>query len=168
LLIVILSILSITLYELYTKKNGFIGNITVAFISSITFIFGGAAVGNPLSSLPITLLAFLIIFGREIIMDIRDIEGDKKFRQTLPNKIGIKKSSYISSILLILAIIFSPIPYILDLVNIWYFYIIIPTNILIFITIIWFLKDHKNAGLSAHIIRGALALGLIGFIFGII
>jgi len=166
--IAIISIGFLALYELYTKKYGIMGNITVAFVSSLAFTFGGAAVGNPLASLPLTLLGFLIIFGREIIMDIRDADGDKKLRITLPNQIGIRNSSLISSILLLLAVSVSPLPYILDLVNIWYLYLIIPVDILTILTIVWFLKDYKNAAVSAHIIRGALALGLVGFIMGVI
>lgn len=166
--IYIFSIGFLAIYELYTKKYGIMGNITVAFVSSIAFTFGGAAVGNPLASLPLTMLGFLIIFGREIIMDIRDADGDKQLRLTLPNQIGIRNSSLLSSILLLLAIAVSPVPYILNLVSLWYLYFIIPVDILTILTVIWFLKDHKNAAISAHIIRGALALGLIGFIMGIL
>lgn len=158
----------LAIYELYTKKYGIMGNITVAFVASISFTFGGSAVGNPLASLPLTILGFLIIFGREIIMDIRDADGDKHLRLTLPNQIGIRNSSLLSSIFLLLAIAVSPVPYILNLVSLWYIYFIIPVDILTILTVIWFLKDHNNAALSAHIIRGALALGLIGFIMGIL
>jgi len=166
--IYIFSIGFLAVYELYTKKYGIMGNITVAFISSIAFTFGGAAVGNLLASLPLTILGFLIIFGREIIMDIRDADGDKQIRLTLPNQIGIRNSSLISSFLLLLAIAVSPVPYILNLVSMWYIYFIIPVDILTIFTVICFLKDHKNAAVSAHIIRGALAIGLIGFIMGIL
>lgn len=48
--IYIFSIGFLAIYELYTKKYGIMGNITVAFISSIAFTFGGAAVGNALAS----------------------------------------------------------------------------------------------------------------------
>jgi geranylgeranylglycerol-phosphate geranylgeranyltransferase len=164
----IFSIGFLAVYELYTKKYGIMGNITVAFISSIAFTFGGAAVGNPLVTLPLTILGFLIIFGREILMDIRDADGDKQIRLTLPHQIGIKNASLISSIILLLAISVSPLPYILNIVNLWYIYFIIPVDFLTILTVIWFLRDQKNAAISAHIIRGALALGLIGFIAGIL
>ena len=166
--IYIFSIGFLAMYELYTKKFGIMGNITVAFISSIAFTFGGAAVGNPLATLPLTILGFLIIFGREILMDIRDADGDKQLRLTLPHQIGIKNASLICSVILLLAIVVSPLPYILNIVSLWYIYFIIPVDVLTIFTVFWFLKDHKNAAISAHIIRGALALGLIGFIVGIL
>ena len=166
--IYIFSVGFLAVYELFTKKYGIMGNITVAFVSSIAFTFGGAAVGNPYATLPLTILGFLIIFGREIVMDIRDADGDKQMRLTLPHQIGIRNASLISSILLLLAIAISPLPYILNIVSLWYIYFIIPVDIITILTVIWFLKDHKNAAISAHIIRGALALGLIGFIMGIL
>ncbi len=166
--IVIFAIAFLAVYELKTKQYGVMGNITVAFVSSIAFTFGGAAVGNPLASLPLTLIGFFIVFGREILMDIRDADGDKHTRLTLPNQIGINKAAYLSSMLFILAILISPLAYLLNLVSIWYLYFIITVDIITVATIIWFLKDHKHAGVSAHIIRGALALGLVGFIIGIL
>ncbi|UCF49884.1 MAG: geranylgeranylglycerol-phosphate geranylgeranyltransferase, partial [Thermoplasmatales archaeon] len=161
--IYLFSIGFLAIYELFTKKYGIMGNITVAFVSSMAFTFGGAAVGNPYPTLPLTILGFLIVFGREILMDIRDAHGDKQIRLTLPNQIGIRNASFISSILLLLAIAVSPLPYILNIVSLWYIYFIIPVDIITIFTVIWFLKDHQNAAVSAHIIRGALALGLIGF-----
>ena len=166
--IVIISIVSLALYELFTKKYGIAGNVTVAFISSIAFTFGGAAVGNPLASLPFTILAFLIILGREIMMDVRDADGDKKFRQTLPNQIGLKNATIVSGIILILAIVVSPLPYLLDIMSIWYLFFIIPVDIITLATIFWVIRDQTKAAISAHIIRGMLAIGLIGFIFGIL
>jgi geranylgeranylglycerol-phosphate geranylgeranyltransferase len=167
-IIVIIIIGILVLYELYTKKYGIAGNVTVAFISSIAFTFGGAAVGNPTASLPLTILAFLIIFGREIIMDVRDATGDKVVRQTLPNQIGLRNATIVSGSILLLAIVVSPVPYLLNLVSIWYLYFIVPVDIITFVTIFWVIRDQTNAATSAHIIRGVLAVGLIGFLFGIL
>ena len=36
------------------------------------------------------------------------------------------------------------------------------------LSIIWLLRDIENAGISAHLIRAALAIGLIAFIAGIV
>ncbi len=167
-IIVLGSIGVLFFYERYSKQYGIIGNLTVALISSVAFTFGGAAVENPLASLPLTLLAFLIIFGREIIMDIRDAEGDKKLRVTLPHQVGVRDASVIGSSILSLAVLLSPLPYILQLVSVWYLYFIIPVDILMVATIVWLLYDSRNAGVSAHIIRGALAIGLVGFLVGIL
>lgn len=166
--IVILSIVFLAMYELFTKTYGITGNVTVAFISSIAFTFGGAAVGNPFASLPFTILAFLIILGREIIMDVRDADGDKKFRRTLPNQIGLRNATIVSGSILILAIFISPLPYLLNIVSIWYLFFIIPVDIITLATIFLVVRDQTNAAISAHIIRVMLVIGLIGFIFGIL
>ena len=168
LLIVIIIIGSLALYELFTKTYGIAGNATVAFISSIAFTFGSSAVGKPLASLPLTILAFLIIFGREIIMDVRDADGDKILRRTLPNQIGLRNATIFSGIILMLAIVVSPLPYFLNIVSIWYLYFIIPVDIITFATILWVVRDQGNAAISAHIIRVVLVVGLMGFLFGIL
>lgn len=165
--IAIFAISFLLFYEVVSKKYGVMGNITVAFISSISFTFGGAAVGNPFASISISAIAFLIILGREIIMDIRDAKGDSLARITLPNQIGARKSSYIACLILLLAAIFSPLPFIFNIVNYLYLIIIIPVDIITLIAIFWSLKDIQNAAKSATILRFALIIGLVAFISGI-
>ena len=84
------------------------------------------------------------------------------------NQIGLKNATIVSGIILILAIVVSPLPYLLDIMSIWYLFFIIPVDIITLATIFWVIRDQTKAAISAHIIRGMLAIGLIGFIFGII
>jgi len=163
-----ISILLLVLYEKYTKNIGILGNITVAFISSISFTYGGAAVENPFSSLIISLMTFLVMVGREIIMDIRDSKGDKIIRKTLPVQIGEKKASYIACLFLFFAALSTPIPYLMGILNKWYLVIISPVVIITLLVVIWLLRDIKNAAISASLIRVGLAIALIAFIVGII
>ena len=162
------SILLLVLYEKYSKNVGIFGNFTVAFVSSISFTFGGAAVGNPLSSLVISIMTFFVMVGREIIMDIRDAEGDKLIRKTVPVQIGKKRASYIACIFLILAAISTPIPYLMGILNEWYLAIITPVVIITLIIVVWLLRDIKNVAISAELIRAALAIALVAFIAGIL
>jgi len=51
--------------------------------------------------------AFMVSFFREIIKDMEDLEGDKEYGcRTLPIVIGIKRSNYIATVLIILTILF--------------------------------------------------------------
>ncbi len=53
------------------------------------------------------LFAFLVSFFREIIKDMEDIAGDKEYGcRTLPIVIGIKRSNYIVTFLVLLTILF--------------------------------------------------------------
>jgi geranylgeranylglycerol-phosphate geranylgeranyltransferase len=166
--IITISILLLVFYEIFTKNIGITGNLTVAFISAMSFIFGGASVNNPFASIVISIITFFIIIGREIIMDIRDKEGDKYLRKTLPVQIGREKASYVACGFLLLSAIIAPLPYYLGSLSIYYLILIIPVIIISLISIIWLLRDIENAGFSAHLIRAALALGLIAFIAGIV
>ncbi len=162
------SIILIIVYEKFTKNVGIFGNITVAFISAISFTFGGAAVNNPFSSFVISIIAFFIMIGREIIMDIRDEEGDKQIRKTLAVQIGRKKASYVAGIFLVISALLTPLPYLLGILSVYYLIIIIPVAVISLLSVVWLLRNIENAGMSAHLIRAARAIGLVAFIAGII
>jgi geranylgeranylglycerol-phosphate geranylgeranyltransferase len=166
-IIALISVLLLVIYEKYSKNIGILSNMTVAFISAISFTYGGASVGNPYDSFILSLMTFFVMTGREIIMDIRDARGDKLTRKSLPIQIGTKKASYVACIFLIITIILSPAPYLMNILNIWYLFIIIPVGIITLIVVIWMLRDIKKAAISAQLIRIALAIALVAFILGI-
>jgi geranylgeranylglycerol-phosphate geranylgeranyltransferase len=166
LIIAIFSLGILVFYEKYSKNHGLLGNMTVAFTSSIAFTFGGAAVDNPLSSLILTAIAFFIMVSREIIMDIRDSEGDRLFRKTLPVKMGKKSALHIATIFLIIAAILSPVPYFTYILNEWYLAIIVPVDLIAIYAIISIYVNIENAGKAASLIRVALVIGIVAFILG--
>jgi geranylgeranylglycerol-phosphate geranylgeranyltransferase len=167
-ILILLSILLLNLYELYSKNIGIFSNITVAFISAMSFTFGGIAVNNPSPTLILSVMTFFVMIGREIIMDIRDTEGDKTIRRSLPVQIGKKNASYIACLFLLISITLTPLPYLVNTLNIWYLFIILPVGILTMIGVVQTLRDVNNAAFSASLIRIALAIALIAFIVGII
>jgi geranylgeranylglycerol-phosphate geranylgeranyltransferase len=116
----------IFLYEISLKNKGLGGNIVVAFTVALSFIYGGAVVGDILKPIFFALITFFIFFGREIIMDVRDFEGDKKTRVTLPLIIGKKFTLYLASIMVIISIVLLFVPYFYGLFSIWYEILAIP------------------------------------------
>ena len=82
------------------KNQGFAGNIIVAFLSAISFTFGGAAVGNPFASVHLSLITFFLFTGRETLKDVQDVKGDVLYRTTLPMKIGEKNAAIVGSVFL--------------------------------------------------------------------
>ena len=92
------------LYNFLFKKYAIIGNITVSFLLASVFIFLELALINTFMYLfyP-AFFAFLINFIREIIKDIEDYKGDKKFGfKTLPIILGVKQTTKIIIVLIIL------------------------------------------------------------------
>lgn len=164
--IVVFSLIMLILYEKYLKNIGITGNITVGFISALSFTYGGAAVGNPFASLILSLMAFFIMVSRETIMDIRDFEGDKLFRNTLPIQIGKKPALYVACAFLLISIASTPVPYFLNILNIWYLVIIIFVDIFSLFIVFDILKDIKNVARAASIMRIGFVLALVAFILG--
>ena len=167
-LISFIGVVLIFSYELSLKNKVFIGNIAVAFTVALSFTYGGAIVSNLVKSIIFTFIAFFIFLGREIIMDVRDFEGDKQTRVTLPLKIGKKSAVYSASIVIIISIGLLFLPFFLDIfTSIWYVFLALLVALVTVYAIILSLFDVKNAGKSSEILRLSMILGLALFIVAI-
>ena len=63
-------------YDLTLKRIPLAGNLAVAFLGGLAFIYGGIAGFSPLQSIVPALFAFLFHLGRELVKDTADISGD--------------------------------------------------------------------------------------------
>uniref|UniRef100_A0A7V3RFW4 Digeranylgeranylglyceryl phosphate synthase n=1 Tax=candidate division WOR-3 bacterium TaxID=2052148 RepID=A0A7V3RFW4_UNCW3 len=162
LIIVIIATLLLTLYALYFKKTP-VANFIVAIVAGLSFIFGGFITNNSLALIA-AIFAIFIHTPREIIKDIIDIEGDKKFGvSSLPLILGVEKSVKIAIVFLILLIIFSPVPYFTGFLNIRYLLVIIFGAIPLLVLTIIRIKYYKFA---SNLLKIIMLLGLGGFIIG--
>jgi geranylgeranylglycerol-phosphate geranylgeranyltransferase len=82
-------------YEFRFKKAGFAGNLVVAFLTGVVFLYGGAAAGNAVELLPFASMAFLATLSREVIKDMEDIAGDVG-RTTLPKTHGLGAATVVA------------------------------------------------------------------------
>ncbi len=158
------------LYAKKYKKNKIIGNIMVAYLTGSIFLFGGISVNNIRTMVILFLCAFFATWGREIIKDYEDITGDKLLGVvSLPIKYG-KKSLYIASLLIIISIILSPIPYFLGIFGRWYLYLIILCDILFLYTIYKILKnpDEITCSKVSKYIKIIMNLVLLSYMVGAI
>ena len=162
----IISIVCIILYDELFKKKGILGNLVVAFVSAMSFTFGSAAVGQPFSSMILSIMAFFIFLGREILMDVRDIGGDMLARVTLPMQIGEKTATYIGCIFLAVTIILTPLPFLWGILSVWYLLTIIFVDLIGVYVILLSFKKIRNIGKMADLVRIVAAVGLISFIVG--
>ncbi len=96
-------------YEFLLKAQGFVGNLVVAFLTAMVFLYGGAAAGNAVLLLPFAGMAFLATLSREVIKDMEDVRGDVG-RTTLPMAYGLPFSSRLAQLSVGAAIIFSSVP----------------------------------------------------------
>jgi len=159
---------NIFLYEKYFKNYGLAGNVAVAFLSAMSFTFGGAAVGKPFSSVVLSLIVFFMFTGRETLKDVQDVKGDVLSRNTLPMKIGERNAAIVGSIFLGFSIFLSPLPFILGQLKIYYLIFISIVDIICLYAIKETLKDLRNTERSVGLIRTAAAIGVFAIIIGAI
>jgi geranylgeranylglycerol-phosphate geranylgeranyltransferase len=132
--IAIFNVVLLIAYAAKLKSTPFIGNIVVAYLSASIFLFGGALNGfdGLVLIIPIAAITFFAMVSRELLKDAEDVEGDRAGgADTLPIRIGIKKTSELALITAVLAVAASFIPYFWW--GIWYLGGIIVVDVIIII-----------------------------------
>ena len=158
------------LYSLKLKRIPLLGNIVVAFLTGMVFIYAGVSVNNyPFAIIP-AVFAFLINLIRELVKDMEDVEGDKAAKTiTLPQRIGfnnIKKMIVLFSILLILFTIY---PFLTRIYKIEYFIfvMVIVNPVLVFILKSIYKNDSKkNLNKISFLLKLDMLFGLIAIYLG--
>lgn len=107
--ILALAVLSLLAYEFRFKAEGFAGNLTVAFLTAMVFLYGGAAAGNAALLLPFAGMAFFATLSREVIKDMEDVRGDIG-RSTLPMRYGLPFSTRVARTAVLTAVVLSAVP----------------------------------------------------------
>lgn len=158
------------LYSWKLKKTVLWGNLTVALLGALAFIYGGVAVGNIQTPLWVGLFAFLFHWAREIMKDIEDIPGDKASGiQTLPIRYGIPTAmAWITGILLVL-IGCTLLPYFLKHFSLAYLVTVLVTVDMILIGIIicmWKNPTPSHLGKLALLMKWDMFAGLLSVFLG--
>jgi len=171
LIIVLISILLLFLYSKYLKQILLVGNITVACLTGLVFIFGGVVVENPLAAIVPAVFAFLINLIREIVKDMEDVEGDTKAGViTFPVKFGFQKSKFIILLFTLTLIPYTLYPFLTQLYRIEYFIIVmVLVNPLIIYSVKKLFEDHsvKNLKKISNLLKLSMVFGLIAIYFGV-
>ena len=108
------NLVALVTYTTVFKGTPGLGNALVAYLVGSTFLFGGAAVGDLETPVVLAALAGVSTFTREVIKDVEDIAGDREEGlRTLPIAIGERESLWLASGVLGVAVVASPIPYLL-------------------------------------------------------
>lgn len=174
--IVILACIIMYFYGSTLKSTVLIGNITVALLTGVCFIFAGVVSGVDTNSITIIytsvflgFFAVLMTTAREIIKDMEDIEGDKKEGVvTFPIKYGLKKSSYIAIPLIVIDCILCPLLYIYNVFSINYLYIIIIAIIMFVYAALKIMKDQtkENCKVASKLTKFGMLVAFIAFVIG--
>jgi geranylgeranylglycerol-phosphate geranylgeranyltransferase len=124
-----INLLALVAYTEVFKGLPGLGNALVAYLVGSTFLFGAAAVGRIGPTVVLFVLAAVATLTREIIKDVEDIEGDRKEGlNTLPIVIGERRALLVAAALLVVAVLASPVPYVLDYFGATYLLLVVPAN----------------------------------------
>ncbi|AEH37521.1 geranylgeranylglycerol-phosphate geranylgeranyltransferase [Halopiger xanaduensis] len=130
--IAVVNLVALVAYTEFFKGLPGVGNAVVAYLVGSTFLFGAAAVGEYGDVEPAVVLALLAAIAtltREIIKDVEDIEGDRaEGLRTLPIAIGERRAIALSAILLAIAVLASPVPYLLGYFGVAYLLVVVPAD----------------------------------------
>lgn len=108
-LILAVAVLALLGYEFWFKAQGFVGNLLVAFLTAMVFLYGGAAAGNAAILVPFAGMAFFATLSREVIKDMEDLRGDIG-RTTLPRTYGLGSSGRLARIFVLAGVVLSGVP----------------------------------------------------------
>jgi len=96
----ILNMTILDIYNLKLKQSGLFGNLIIGYVVSALFLYADIVVNHALTirTESIGLYAFFVIWGREVLKDVMDIEGDRQHgMRTIPVRLGAKTGAIVGS-----------------------------------------------------------------------
>ncbi|MEJ2104352.1 MAG: geranylgeranylglycerol-phosphate geranylgeranyltransferase [Ignavibacteriaceae bacterium] len=160
----------ITYKEAFLKRIPLAGNVVVAFLTGLVFIYGGVAIGNPVAAVIPALFAFLINLIREVVKDMQDVEGDKKSGiKTFPIKFGFQKSKVLILLLTISLILYTLYPFLFRIYKIEYFIVVmlIVNPLLVYcLKILFSVHSEESLIKISNLLKLNMIFGLIAIVLG--
>ena len=161
---VVIAMPLIIIYSMRLKGTPLLGNIAVAMILGLTFVFCGLAFNKLGPMIMPAILAFGLTLVRELIKDIADVEGDNTLGlKTLPLIIGKNKAITVAIIKAVLIGLVSLIPYYLNIYGNYYLILlVIGVEIPLAIVVVLFMKSPSisTAKQSEKLLKFSTIMGL--------
>ena len=161
---VVIAMPLIIIYSMRLKGTPLLGNIAVAMILGLTFVFCGLAFNKLGPMIMPAILAFGLTLVRELIKDIADVEGDNSVGlKTLPLIIGKNKAITIAIIKAVLIGLVSLTPYYLNIYGNYYLILlVIGVEIPLAIVVVLFMKSPSisTAKQSEKLLKFSTIMGL--------
>ena len=162
--IAVFNFLALVAYtELFKGLPG-VGNVLVGYLTGSTFLFGGAAVGEPLGAVALFGLAAVATLTREIVKDVEDIDGDREEGlRTLPIVIGERRALTVGLIAMVGAVAASIWPYYVGTFGEVYLAIVVPADLLM----LWAtVRAFSDPSVSQRWIKRGMLVAAAAFVAG--
>jgi geranylgeranylglycerol-phosphate geranylgeranyltransferase len=168
-LVVVSSSLLMVYYAWRLKKRCLVGNITISFLTGLSFVFGGIVLGEVRASILLGFYAFLMTMAREIVKDMEDVEGDlAEGATTLPITHGMRISGVLAASFMLIASLTSPSLYLLGIFSALYIPVLLLAVAVFLRAAIMILRgqDRVTASRVSRMIKVGMALTFIAFAAG--
>lgn len=167
---VIIAVIALYWYSAYFKRTALLGNILAAgIIAWMIFLYSGVVIGNIERSIVPAIFAFLSNFGREIIKDVEDIDGDREAHaNTLPVQYGVTFAKNIFSVSMFLLLITTIVAMTQHLYNLFFAIFVVPVDVCVVILMIaaWRSSSSQSIHRISAWLKICMVIGLLGILFG--
>lgn len=158
-------------YSAKLKRTVLLGNLAVSLFTAIAFIYGGISVGRWQGALIPAGFAFLFHLGREIIKDVEDQNADEtSSAQTLPIRFGTTAALAVATVVFLSLILFTFIPYFLDIYNEAYFWTVfigVDLVIVMILGMMWLRPVPGTLRLISAALKADMLVGLLAIYVGL-
>jgi geranylgeranylglycerol-phosphate geranylgeranyltransferase len=168
-IIVVSSAILMFLYAYKLKKSCLIGNLSIAFLTGLCFVFAGVILNAIFVSILLGFYAFLMTMARELVKDMEDVDGDSaEGASTFPIRFGMKASAIMAAFFMIFASLTSPALYFMGIFNIIYLIVLVFAIILFLTCAVSILNDQsiENNRIVSKRIKIGMGIVFVGFALG--
>jgi geranylgeranylglycerol-phosphate geranylgeranyltransferase len=162
------------LYDYKLKEYGILGNVYIAFTMAAPFLFSSMLFQNSQVLLVLSVIAFLVGLGREIMKGIMDVEGDAlRDVKTVARVYGTKTAKYVAVALYLISILFAPVPFFFNIDQHFYHNLVyaIPAaiaSLILLYVCVQLLRGHERKTISQarKVTLVGMVVALIAFLAG--
>ncbi len=158
------------LYSARWKRLPLIGNLTVSLSTAAAFVYGAAAVQQPLKALYPGVFAFFFHLGREVIKDIQDMKGDAlNNARTFPIRFGVRRAVWLTKGILSILVFLTLIPYFTRYYDFDYFLVIVLGIFPVVVFLLLYLNEHRTHQQLErlnHVLKADMLVGIFAIYVG--
>ncbi len=171
--IALLATVLLILYTPFFKPLPLIGNVMVAGISAITFVFAGVVLGQVEPLLFPALVAFFFHLGRELLKDVQDFSGDHSSGyRTFPLVVGMQSAVRVVQGVFGVLILILFLPLVWRGYNMWYYILVIggvlPAVAFAFRVVQQSPEDFSRMERASVILKWTMVYGLLSIAVGVV
>lgn len=143
-------ILLMWIYNKWGKRMPVLGNLMISVATASVFYYAALAGTHPFEAIIPAVFAFLFHFGREVLKDIEDMEGDRiRHAVTVPLRLGIPAALWMIRAAFLCVIVFSIYPYVWHTYGLLYFLLVLTGVDSILFIMLWQLNRNQESARCA-------------------